>query len=986
MMRRWWQLALLTWSANPGRTGAVVLSVALGVCVVVIVTNFFETARRALTEDVVKPLLGAAHIRVYPIGAHWGSLEASFADDLAKLDNVEHVTASLRRRARLVPLHAADQLIEKHWRHVDAIGITPETEGPFLSLPFLSGRIMSSGERGVAVVERPRAGATTFSLGDDILVTPYYGGPKMRFTVVGMFASQRVADFQQASVFLPLADLQDLTQSPGVVSAMDVMLRDPSPDALAASGEAVERLLAEKQTEQPCRVRTAAARQLVLSEAERITRMLLMLIALVAMFTSFFIILTTQSVSLALRRPQLGILRCVGLTRVQLAVLLVVELVPLGVVGTAAGVIGGIVLGNWIADVSTEGMMEVYLSPWCFYLAIGSGIITTLVSTLLLIVQVGRVSPLEAVNVSARPPRMLHVWMASGVGVVLLALHQLMAMTGNRTQWLDMGFATVGTASLYLGYVLLAPAVVVVLGRPFARGVGRMLGVGGRVAEDPFIRAPWRTTGACWVLMVGLSLIVYVAVRAESILKIWDFPGRLPSAFVWSRDYVKGDTIERVKDLPGVGATTFSTDVPCDISVSGSDESSVKDSVVESFLKKLTRPVFVAGEPEALLGMIKVAFTEGDRDDAMRKLKQGGYVLIPPETSRNQGLHVGDHVTVTVRGVSVEFEVAGVIESPAMDLAVTAFQAQSYMQLAAASAILGTREDLKEKFGLDVVSMFMCDITLPSAPIPPDFDVSRLPDPGMDEAVAEVALRWQPYLPNERDTLDRLRGDLARWREASKAGAGTLAGSSRVPPPAIRRDLQRFAKAIQRLKRSSLSRKRTDLQNWTSFRERLVLLKVAQAMDRPDAIMGSLQRLKREVDSLLTRALRIMTWLPSILLGVAAIGIANLMTVSVHQRTRQIAVLRAVGAQRSQVLRLVLAEAITIGLLGSVMGIALGLHEADSVNRIVAELTDVTLAFIVPVGTVGLGVLLTVGVCLLAGLAPARWASRNNIIAAIQTT
>ena len=54
----------------------------------------------------------------------------------------------------------------------------------------------------------------------------------------------------------------------------------------------------------------------------------------------------------------------------------------------------------------------------------------------------------------------------------------------------------------------------------------------------------------------------------------------------------------------------------------------------------------------------------------------------------------------------------------------------------------------------------------------------------------------------------------------------------------------------------------------------------------------------------------------SIILVVAAIGIGNLMMVSVHMRTRQIAVLRAVGAVKSQIIRLILAEAATLGLLG----------------------------------------------------------------------
>jgi ABC-type lipoprotein release transport system permease subunit len=834
-------------------------------------------------------------------------------------------------------------------------------------------------ERHVVVIEREAAHAWKTGLGQSITLTRRAGGPRTELTVVGIFDSRRVAEFQVPSVYLPIVDLQGLTGEAGVASAIDVKLRDPSPEALAAAKTAVEECISARKLPYPYRVETAAARQLVLSEAERITRMLLMLIAFVAMLTSFFIILTTQSVSLVQRQTQLGIMRCVGATRGQLAALLFSELAPLGLLGTIAGILAGIAVAHLAAYASTDVSFRVYLSPWGIALAAGSGLATTLLSTLLLIVQIGRVTPLEAVNPQARPARLGVAYIVAALGVALLVLHQWMVFTPERTRWLHAPFAMAGVGSLHMGYALIVPVLVIWLGRPIARLVGWLLGLPAKLAEEPFTRAPWRSTGACWVLMVGLSLIVYIAVRAEGVLAIWDFPARLPATFVWSSKYVPGDVIERVRELPGVGASTTCTDVECEIRKAGAAASRSKGSLVERFLRKLTRPVFVAGDPYELPGMIKLVFTAGDPVDAAEKLKRGGYVTIPPQTARNLDLTVGDRVTVTIKGRSADFEVAGVVQSPALDLAVTAFQAESYMQFAAASAILGTQQDLKEKFGLDVVSMFMCDVDLPAVPPPDDFDPLHLPDFTSDAAVASTVLSWADSLSNERDTLDRIGPTLREW----------LDGASEASLPAdIRAELRRFGKSIRRLAWDSATQRRTREENWDTFRERLVLLKIAQEMDRPDAIMGSLRQLKKEVGSSLKRAIVVITWLPSIVLAAAAIGIGNLMMVSVQLRARQIAVLRAVGAQKSQIIRLVLTEAITLGLLGSVIGVALGLHEAYSVNHIAANLTDivVTLEFIVPVGTVALSVALTVTVCLLAAIAPDRYAARTNIIAAMQTT
>jgi putative ABC transport system permease protein len=110
------------------------------------------------------------------------------------------------------------------------------------------------------------------------------------------------------------------------------------------------------------------------------------------------------------------------------------------------------------------------------------------------------------------------------------------------------------------------------------------------------------------------------------------------------------------------------------------------------------------------------------------------------------------------------------------------------------------------------------------------------------------------------------------------------------------------------------------------------------------------------------------------------------MMVSIHLRSRQIAVLRAVGALKSQIIRLVLSEALVLGVLGSVTGVALGIHEGYSDNRISGEMIGFYPEFIIPYGTVMVGTAVTIATCLLAGILPARHAARNNIISAMQTT
>src|SRR5258705_8247052 len=57
---------------------------------------------------------------------------------------------------------------------------------------------------------------------------------------------------------------------------------------------------------------------------------------------------------------------------------------------------------------------------------------------------------------------------------------------------------------------------------------------------------------------------------------------------------------------------------------------------------------------------------------------------------------------------------------------------------------------------------------------------------------------------------------------------------------------------------------------------------------------------------------------------VAILGIVNTLTVSITDRRRELGVLRAVGGMRNQIRRTIWLEALTIGAIGLILGLALG--------------------------------------------------------------
>jgi putative ABC transport system permease protein len=117
----------------------------------------------------------------------------------------------------------------------------------------------------------------------------------------------------------------------------------------------------------------------------------------------------------------------------------------------------------------------------------------------------------------------------------------------------------------------------------------------------------------------------------------------------------------------------------------------------------------------------------------------------------------------------------------------------------------------------------------------------------------------------------------------------------------------------------------------------------------------------------------------AISLIVGGIGIANIMLVSVVERTREIGVRKALGATRAAILNQFLTEAILVSGLGGVIGIGLGVAIAYS------SATIFQFPFLVSIWSVAAGFGLSMVVGLVAGVIPARSAAKLDPIQALRS-
>ena len=133
-----------------------------------------------------------------------------------------------------------------------------------------------------------------------------------------------------------------------------------------------------------------------------------------------------------------------------------------------------------------------------------------------------------------------------------------------------------------------------------------------------------------------------------------------------------------------------------------------------------------------------------------------------------------------------------------------------------------------------------------------------------------------------------------------------------------------------------------------------------------------------EIQDVIDRITRFVTGIAVIALVVGAIGIANITLVSVTERTKEIGIMKAVGATNRDTMQLFLTEAVLLGTLGAVTGVPLGL----GVGWIATEYADV--AFTLPLDWIVFSVVMGVTTGVVAGLYPAWRASKVDPIEALR--
>jgi putative ABC transport system permease protein len=138
------------------------------------------------------------------------------------------------------------------------------------------------------------------------------------------------------------------------------------------------------------------------------------------------------------------------------------------------------------------------------------------------------------------------------------------------------------------------------------------------------------------------------------------------------------------------------------------------------------------------------------------------------------------------------------------------------------------------------------------------------------------------------------------------------------------------------------------------------------------------------VDQMVGGVVGLVWALMALMFVVASLGVVNTLTMNVLEQTREIGVLRALGLQRRQVAKMVLSQALALGLIGAIPGAIVGTLLAYLMNLATEPLTGNAVPFrLHPSLTLGALALAPV-IAVAAAILPARRAARLRVIEALQ--
>ncbi|MCD9624806.1 ABC transporter permease [Rhabdothermincola salaria] len=499
-----------------------------------------------LVATAVSVLLGVAFMSGTQVltGSVSASFDKVFADVYARIDTVVRSTTEIdtpfgAERAKidesLLPavqavegVEAAEGQVIGQIRVLDRTGEPlVSANGPpnfalnWLTSPALNGwTVEGAPPQGPdqVVLDAKTAADGDFAVGDRVDVSLQQGIRSFEVVGVARFGEVDTWGGVQAALF-DTATVQDIVQEPGqfdwisVAGADGVGQQELTDRVAAVLPPETQAITGEEFTEES----QSAFQQLI-----SIFNTFLLTFALIALFVGSFIIYNTFSIIVAQRTRELALVRAIGASRGQVLRSVLLEALVVGfgasAVGVGLGILLAIGLNELLRSIGFAGPETPIIVPATAVvssLLVGTGI--TLVSAIFPARKAATVPPVAAMrDVAVDTSSASRIRLLAGLAVVVLGSALLYAgLTAGLDD--DLQVLGAGAAAVFVGFAVLGPVTAPPLSRFIGWPLPRLRGVTGRLARENAVRSPRRTASTASALMIGVGLVVFIAVIADSL-------------------------------------------------------------------------------------------------------------------------------------------------------------------------------------------------------------------------------------------------------------------------------------------------------------------------------------------------------------------------------------------------------------------------------------------------------------------------------------
>jgi putative ABC transport system permease protein len=419
----------------------------------------------------------------------------------------------------------------------------------------------------------------------------------------------------------------------------------------------------------------------------------------VALFVGAFLIYNTFTMTVVERTREIGMLRTLGMTRVQVTLLVLAEAALLGSIGSLAGVAFGVFLSRGLmrsmgAITATQiTQTTIPLGGLLTSLLVGVGV--TLASASLPAWRARDISPLEALRVTARPERVplgRYGWMA-GAALIAAAYLALYRIPFRAEVQYAVGATSVFT--LLLGATLTVPVTIGAFERLLRPLLGAVYRSEGRLGASNVRRAKARTALTVAALMVGIAMVIGIQALTTSFeidIDNWVQTAIGGDLYIRSPIPMREEFGQRLLAEATVSAVSPVTFHRVRRAPSGGAGNPVEADTL----------LFVAIDPETYPLVASFVFEDPavDVEEALADLAAGNALLISTTLADRYGLETGDSLRLETRRGEQDFRVAGVVVD---------FTSQGYV-------VNGTRADLERYFGESGADEFIVALTREATP------------------------------------------------------------------------------------------------------------------------------------------------------------------------------------------------------------------------------------------------------------------------------